>query len=288
MWTTSTAGTLNTSWYLVGHPYWKQGINLLLPPAYYDSPTYWEDPWFTNGNAPHFWNSWYLFGQLLIRICYHLYKFLVSILQLSVLFPFLLFLQARFVANRKTRSLDPAFILALSAFLFPLGYLLINFESRYIWYLVPLSMVAGSLFLQDHLANPRKEKVVNLLPLIFALSYLIYPAWGMVAMYNEGVREEAIASQLMQLNIKGSYTAIVKPGRDTQRMSRLAYFSGNTFYIIPKPDVKEADVLPEMRRYHVKYFISTDTTKIVDEQGKAFPEVTKGSIDGLKVFTVNP
>ena len=288
IWTTATTGSLNLSWYLVGHPYWAHGIDQLLPPAYPDSPCYWEDPFYANGTTPHFWSSWYLFGMQLIRICYNLYKFLVSILQLSVFFPFILFLFMRFVANRKTRSPDPAFIIALTSFLFPVGYLLINFESRYIWYLLPLGMIAASMFLQDYLGGRDGKKGMHFLPVVFALSFLIYPAYCMVVMYNEGNKEADIATQLKHLNIHGSFTATVKPHLETQRMERLAYFSGNQFYSIPKQTIKEGDVLREMRRYHVKYFFSIDTTKLVDEQGKPFPEVTKGSIDGLKVFMVNP
>lgn len=287
IWTTSTAGPLNMSWYLVGHPYWKQGIDLLLPPAYPDSPNYWEDPWFANGYAPHFWNSWRLFGWQLVRVGYHLYKFVVSILQLTVLFPFILLIWIRFIGNRKTRLPDPAFIIALSAFLFPLGYLLINFESRYIWYLIPLSMVAGALFLQDHITDKDRRKSMQFLPFVFALSYLIYPAWGMVKMYHEGAAESDIAIQLQHLNIHGSYTAFVNPNHDTQRMSRLAYFSGNQFYSIPKQDVQFQQILPEMRRYHIKYFFAFDTAKCVDEQGNPFPEITKGRIGGLKVYQIN-
>ena len=54
VWMTSTAGKLNASWYLVGHPYWKDGITALLPPLYPDSPYYWEDPYWVNGMTPAF------------------------------------------------------------------------------------------------------------------------------------------------------------------------------------------------------------------------------------------
>ena len=288
MWTTSTAGTLNLSWYLAGHPYWKQSIDLLLPPAYSNSPNYWEDPWLANGTLPHFWDSWHLFGRQVLRIGYNIYKLLVSMLQLSVFFPFTIFLLMRFFGNRKTRLPDPSFLIALSALLFPLGYLIITFESRYIWYLLPLSMVAGGLFVQDQMGDRSRKNAVKFLPIIFALSYLIYPAWGMITMYNEGAKEHDISLQLKRLNIHGSFTAITKPGIETQRMNRLAYFSGNQLYSIPKQEIRAADILREMRRYHVKYFFASDTTKFVDDQGNAFPEVSGKSIDGLKVFVVNP
>ena len=288
IWTTSTAGTLNTSWYLVGHPQWKQGINLLIPPAYPDSPYYWEDPWLANGVTPHFWNSWHLLGLQALRIGMNILKLLWSMLQLSIFFPIILFLLTRFIGNRKTRLPDPAFIMAVSAFLFPIGYLSVNFEPRYIWYWVPIGMVSGALLLQDQMTGHGRKKTIGVLPIVFALSFLIVPTWGMMKMYGEGEQENAIALQLKQLNIHGSFTAITKPGAESQRMERLAYFSGNQLYSIPKQEISVKEVLPDMRRYHVKYLFTTDTSMLLDEQGKPFPELTRGRITGLKVFAVNP
>lgn len=61
VWMASSVGRLSTSWYLVGHPVWKEGIDVLLPPVYTDSPYYWEDAYMVNGETPHFWNSLELF-----------------------------------------------------------------------------------------------------------------------------------------------------------------------------------------------------------------------------------
>jgi hypothetical protein len=49
------------SWYLAGHPYWKEGISHLLPPPYQDAVYYWEDPWSVNGATPQFWSSFKMF-----------------------------------------------------------------------------------------------------------------------------------------------------------------------------------------------------------------------------------
>src|SRR6185312_3415388 len=82
IWTTGTAGSLNTSWYLVGHPYWKD-VDVFIPPVYQDSPYYWEDPYVANGPSPHFWNSWHLAGMQILRIGYNGLKLLISMAQLS-------------------------------------------------------------------------------------------------------------------------------------------------------------------------------------------------------------
>ncbi|MFI5196898.1 MAG: hypothetical protein ACHQD8_07390 [Chitinophagales bacterium] len=216
IWATSTAGPLNMSWYLVGHPHWKEGVDLLIPPAYPDSPYYWEDPWFANGDTPHFWNSWQLFGRQLLKIIHNLYKLLVSMVQLSVFFPLITVVLIRFVSNNKARvTTAPAFIVALSFLIFPLGYVLINFEARYIWYMLPLSMLAGSLFIQNHLSGKSYSRI---LPLVFSIGFLIYPAWNMVIMFHLGKDEYDIAKKIKLADIHGSFTGNIHP----RFMSRLA------------------------------------------------------------------
>ena len=283
IWITSTSGSLNMSWYLVGHPEWKQGIELLLPPAYHNSPYYWEDPYMVNGATPHFWSSWHLFGLQLLRVGLNLWKLLVSMVQLSIFFPLLAVVLARVALGRKDAP-TPSFTIALSFLLFPLGYVLINFEARYLWYMLPLAMAGGSLFLQHHFAG---KSYAKLLPWLLAVSFLVYPAWCMSKMYDEGAQEYKIAQQLKQLNIHGSFTCITPPGAATQRMERIAYFSGNQLYSIPSQDADPQEVLQEMRRYGVKYFCSFGSA-ITDGSGKPFLEVSSGDMGGLHVFLVNP
>ena len=129
-----------------------------------------------------------------------------------------------------------------------------------------------------------------MLPLMFAVSFIIYPVFSMSSMYDEGAKEYKMAEQLKHMNIRGSFTAIVKPGTEAQRIERLAYFSENQLYSIAKKDVSQKALLLEMRKYHVNYcfFHEGEGTNnvFVDENGAAFPEITKGNIPGLKVFLV--
>ncbi len=197
IWTTSTAGTLNMSWYLVGHPHWREGIRYLLPPAYPDSPWYWEDPYYANGDTPHFWNSFHLLGLQCLRIGFNLWRLLRSMLQLSVFLPVIAVVLTRFVlvAKRNEQVAQACtFTVALCFLLFPLGsIMLINFEPRYIWYLVPLSMLAGGLFILNHLSSNRK--IFKIIPYVFALSYLVYPTCRMAQLWDEGTKAEYNAAQ---------------------------------------------------------------------------------------------
>lgn len=292
-WTIGTAGKLNTSWYLVGHPYWKDGIDVLLPPPYPDSPYYWEDPWFVNGDSPHFWNSFPLLGMQLLRIGLNVLKFILSLLQLSVLLPvaFAVIIMFFRLVWKHSRIVVPTFpepshIAAMAFLLFPLGYFLVNFESRYIWFMLPTGMLLGAV----NIRNLKDEVLRYALAVVFPLTFVIYPIRCLAKMYDEGAHEYRVAQQMKELNIHGSFTALANRGAESQRIERLAYFSGCTLYSIPGADAAAKDILRDMRRYHVNYFVaygSDAAAEFTDELGHPFPEVTGGRIVGLKVFLVN-
>lgn len=248
IWTTSTAGSLNMSWYLVGHPYWREGVKL-LPPAYPDSPYYWEDPYVSNGITPHFWSSWHLFGLQFLRIGLNGYKLLISMLQLSVFFPVVAVVALLSLWRKKLSDLfsGNARVIALSFVLFPLGYVLINFESRYLWYMLPLSMVLGSLLLK----NARRVKLMYSL---IVLSLVVYPLWELSEMYDTGKNEYTIAQDLNRLNIHGAFTTHCPSPPYTQAIARVAYFSGNAYYNIPDNSIPNEELLKEIKKNNIPYY----------------------------------
>ncbi len=269
IWTTSTAGTLNTSWYLVGHPHWKAGVDMLLPPPYPDSPSYWEDPWFVNGATPHFWNSWHLFGLQILRIGLNIWKFIVSSFQLSVFFIVIVGCVKWLVIWKRNGSLSVEMrVLMISFLLFPAGYLLVNFESRYIWYMLPLSMVIAALFLQN-----RPLKQMTIAAILFALSIISYPLWGMYKMYDEGKIEcTVIAQHLKMTGIKGTIVSNARPGLQTQRMLRIVYFSGNTNYACSIQNCDEQRVLSDAICNNISYYFifepAVNKNKFLDQKGQ--------------------
>ena len=251
IWTTSTAGPLNTSWYLVGHPFWKEGIGLLLPPAYPDSPYYWEDPYLANGITPHFWSSWHLFGLQFVRIGINIFKFIISNLQLSIFFP-LIFVAGLALFYKKSIAIIFARdvkTLVRSFLLFPLGYALVNFESRYLWYMLPIAMVMAGLVIQYFVPKKRRKLIM----VLFAVSFVAYPLWGMYKMYDEGKREFELANLLKSNGINGTFTSDAMPGLEAQRMERLAYFSGNAYYAVNHLDTGSLN--DEISKYHIDYYI---------------------------------
>lgn len=225
-WTTSTAGALNTSWYLIGHPHWKPGIHLLLQPAYSDSPFYWEDPWIANADTPHFWQSFSLIGLQIVRIILNSMKFLISLSQMSVLF-----LVGSIVALVKRKQISafkkiaPAYQkLILACLLFPSGYLLVNFESRYIWYLLPIGLILLFRLYENPDLNNRIS--ARYFALLVSLSIVVFPIYQMTRLNGAGDEEVKLAQALKLNHFSGTFTSNRYPGS----MGRLAYFSGLHYY----------------------------------------------------------
>jgi hypothetical protein len=290
IWTTSTAGSLNTSWYVVGHPFYKTTLGGLLPPAYPGSPYFWEDPYLVNGDTPHFWSSGHLLVRQLLKIGQNGYKLMLSMLQLSVFFPVILLVAILLLTSRKLKPVFTADIavVALSFLLFPLGYLLVNFESRYIWYMLTPGLVMGALVLQ----NFSDKKVLYL---VAAATFIVFPAWKMYELYDAGKEEFQWAQELRLRNIKGPFTCIAAPGTQTQSAARLAYFSGNSFYAVKPPQITETELVAEMKRYSIKYFyMYTHPGKLfysipqkLAADGNRITETDIGETVDLKVYQVH-
>ncbi len=256
IWTTSTAGSLNMSWYLVGHPFYREAVDVLIPPVYENGPSYWEDPYYVNGITPHFWDSWQLMGRQILKIGHNAFKFLVSGLQISVFFPVIFIVSLLSLFNRKARSLfsGKAQLTVVSFLMFPVAYFIINFESRYIWYMLPLAMAMGSIAIQG-MEDTRR----NVLTWIFPVTFLIYPLWGMTKIYNVGRHDHDIAQQLKTMKVEGAFVSMAKPGFERQSMLRIAYFAGMQFYGLVRTDHTEDDVLATAEKYPIKYFFVADT-----------------------------
>lgn len=265
IWTTSTAGGLNMSWYLVGHPEWKDSIDILLPPVYQNSTYYWEDPYIVNGHLSHFWDSWYLAFRMVLRLGYNVLSFVVCLLELSVFFPVVwLYVLGRVVMQKKYGSLPVMEkVIFLTFLLLPAGYIMVHLESRYLWYLVPIGMIAGVKLIERRFSS--NERSVAIFTTLWALSFTVFPALNMMRLYNEGEKEYRFAQKLTSAGLTGvGFVSNLHP----RLLSKIAYFSRNSFYVINKQKVDtgvideskmkfdNTDVLEkEVVRYRVGYYM---------------------------------
>lgn len=256
IWTTSTAGPLNMSWYLVGHPEWKEGIDILVPPIYPSSVYYWEDPWYVNGHLSHFYDSGQLMLRQVLKLGYNFLMLLWCMVEVSAFLPLIAGL-ILWQLVRRFRSLS-ADVLAMYLFLIllPAGYIMVHLEGRYLWLMLPIAMVVAYREMPAIKLTALKKYALPL----FAISIIAFPLYGLFTMFNKGRAEYEFAQWLNANGIKGkSFVSNLHP----RFLSKAMYHSGNRFYVINKqrPEGKEdraantERLLKDMAQNGVDYYL---------------------------------
>ncbi len=290
-WGLSNAGAINGSWTVTGHKTFKQGINHLIPPAYSDSPYSMEDPYINEGHIYSMWQSLQLFLMQCGRSLYaamqaffamgQLSYLLVTILAATGIALYSLRQQVVFQTHHK--------IVFFAALIIPIGYFLMHFEARYIWLMLYASMLLGATWLMV-LKRYLRPVPYYFLVVLFAFSFIAFPLYDMKNLLNKGKDVYMEAQAINSLHLKGAFTSNESENRCpiTALLTHMPYYSIEHFYFTHKV------LLAEMRRYQVNYYLfyckpaDAQSVQMRDEHNNPFPELTKGSIPGLKIFQVNP
>ncbi len=294
-WTSSTAGKLNMSWWLVGTQEFRQGISVLVPPPYEGSLYYFEDPYLAQGPIAHFWDSPRMLGKQLARIAFNGIGWVSSANRISA-FYFGTWVLCILFLLRKGQLLfkrQPERIVLLVFLIFPLPYWLLTFDGgRYLWFTIPLCSILA-LLLADAFLFPRLSlKLKKGFIAVFFLSFLVTPISDMKGMLHIGRAEYETAGQLAQCGIKGSFVSNRSYADGAGTMIRIAWFSQNPWYCHTLNQHTTAELLADAARYKVKYYFyfyegAGDDYLFKDAAGIVQPDLTKGSIPGLKVYRID-
>lgn len=290
-WGFSKSGALNTSWTLVGHKSLKPEIKALIPPPYANSPYTWEDPYMAEGTFHSRFESIAMMKSQLGHSAQALLQGVEAFNQLSPFLLAALLLTAFAMMSGKGPlfSSSQKTLLAATAIM-PLGYLLLHFEARYIWLLVPLGMLFGAIWLEKlrYFLDNRKSSV--LASWLFALSFIAYPLYDMKALFRSGEKLYQLAADMITHNVLGSFTSNANPSR----AGVLAYWMGCNYYTPSKEALTKEELLSDMRRYNVTFYFhiqndldASDAT-FTDEQGHPFQRLDANRIKGMQIFMVNP
>ncbi len=288
-WGFSKSGALNTSWTLVGHKTLRSDIHALIPPPYANSPYSWEDPFLAEGQIHSRFEH---FSMMKSQVGHSLQATLQGIeagSQISA-FLFIIFLATGIaLALRKNLFSTQEKVLFAAACIMPLGYLLLHVEARYIWLLLPISMLFGTQWLQ--VLKPffeKKRMLFQALCWLFAFSFMAYPFYDMKAMFRGGEDSYRLAQSMKALHLNGDFAADGNPSQ----MGLLAFWSGNNYYTSAASSQRHDSVLADMRRYAIPYFIHVrgplEITEpyFLDEAGNPFPRVDAGKLGPLCVFQI--
>lgn len=290
-WGLSKSGALNTSWTLMGHKTHLPGIKALIPPPHINSPYTWEDPYASEGVLHTRFES---FAMMKSQAGHSAQAALQGVEAFNQLSPFLLvaLLAAAFAIAVKRGGPFSAEhkVLLAAAGIMPLGYLLLHFEARYIWLLVPIGMLVGALWLEYVRAIIGRKKALGLASWLFALSFIAYPAYDMKQLFRKGESTYRLAGNLASLNIRGSFTSNDNPSR----AGLLAYWLGCNYFAPASDVVKPEEVMEDISRYGIMFYFhhqnGMDITVplMVDRQGTTYQRVDGNRIAGMQVFLMIP
>ncbi len=296
IWTTSTAGSLNLSWWLVGTQEFKEGLSVLIPPPPYPgSIFYFEDPYLVQGHFAHFWDSPRMMIKLLLRIGYNVLGWVSGTNRLSP-FYFCTWLLTSLLLWRHRRSFFPYLsqrILAAVFLLYPLPFWLLTFDGgRYLWFTIPLSMVLGLILLDKLVFAHTGTRARIGVTLLYFGSYLIQPIADLKDNFRKGQTEFEISRQLKAMNIQGAFVSNRALESSGGFLHRIAYFSRSPWYCHTLNQYTNAEILQDALKYKVKYYFyfydgAGGDYELTDPKGNVLEDITKGRIEGMKVFPLS-
>lgn len=247
---TGLAGKLNMSWYINSGKTFKDSIQLLIPPTYPDSPSFWEDPFpsqgiltgpFSNLSAFAHWIARCIHTSLSAITCYHELSVFALIIVVWGAYNFLW-------KKRKTTEFSAEKILVLALLVLPLGYLTMHIETRYLW----LSLFLLPLVFDRYIASfgDLQRKVVAT---VFSFGFLVFPLLQIEQLRekNKDLFEEAV--QFKKNNF--THQAYTSSADDAGRMWVISYLTKSHYYTIEASSFNEEELISEMKQYGIKWFL---------------------------------
>lgn len=290
-WTISNAGTLNNSWFVLGRMYFGNEINILVPPPYKNSLSCWEDLWFHKGETIGMFASVDVIVSRIRRLIINIIKWPTIASEFSPFyFVSWIFAIVYFWSNPYKNSKNNKFTILILAFLlFPIGYFTLLIATRYIWFTVPLALVIGMFSLQQWLYPRLNNTGKKLLVILYMISWLPASVLQMITTRQDGQSFYGMAEKLKELHITNASFVSNNGTTNLNQDFCISYYTNNSVFMNFKEDWTMGALLEESLKFKVKYlfyFYQNDDKDFIlkDANGMPYPEMTHGTINGLKVF----
>ncbi|HUR12756.1 MAG TPA: hypothetical protein VM012_15375 [Flavitalea sp.] len=246
-WTFGYSGKLNLSWQLASPV--AQINNGYIVPHLLNSPTPWEDPWFSQSKL---YSPFTSFSHL-IRECKVILHNVIAMIDsfhassfLSLAILFSLFLYAV-----KTKS-GMATLFLFSILLLPLGYLLVHIEPRFLWPATFLLLIASFhllSFLFHTYRFPQYAKLICWITL--TASFLVPPLNALQDMAGSGKDVYSLSKDLEAHAIKGAFASSQE---EYSNMRKASFLSGNRYFESFEPDPSDEWTLSQIRSRKIEYY----------------------------------
>lgn len=249
--TISTAGPITINKSL--EPAFTDGEKLVVPPpnqyalAIADDPSYFQKKYITPFTSTH-----YFLKQIKITLAnvFEYAKLLTSIsfFSIAIFLAFAIYL----LAKKRFKNAANEKILFLSAFLYPLGYLLIAIEWRYIWN-VPILLIIMAGILMQHLKPYLSKLIFNILIVFILASFITAPVLSLLKLDNQPYIY-ATANSLKRNGIVGNFVANLNGWRRANISYYYSYLNNSKLYGLFSPAFTYDKVMESANKYDIKYF----------------------------------
>ncbi len=221
---------------------------LLVGPPYNGSPSIWEDPWKVYTlSFKHAETSSIVLHQARI-IFFNIQQWLKSMHDLTFFSSSILFITFIYYLKEKNRFW--LFVL-ITVFTLSAGYLLLHIETRFIWSLAFLFLIAGSQLLSKLMKEAKIHAWQKAAVwLIFFGSFLAEPVNHLKDHFNANRDLYNTVNTIKKESIHGSFTANTK--QDICMV--IAYLSNNPYYTVVKPTFTTDEMISELYEKKIRYY----------------------------------
>ncbi|MDQ3897074.1 MAG: hypothetical protein M3326_07480 [Actinomycetota bacterium] len=175
----------------------------------------------------------------------------------------------------------------LTIALYPLGYLPVHSEERYLWPMFPLLVLMGSvlvsvLFGSHFFASQLRRRALIAL---FGLSLLVHPLAELCRRANDGRDVAAIAEQLEGSGLEHAKLASNAP--DYNASVVVAYHLNAKYYGMARQGATEEQVVDELQYHHIEYYLAWEGQPMTSAALERAREV-RGKTRVLTIYKVRP
>jgi hypothetical protein len=270
------SGKLNMSWYINRGKTFKPDIKYLIPPTYGDSPSFWEDPYPSQGKLDGpFSSAKHLFIKWPMRIAHTCLMAILCFSQISIVILIGLLYTIYLLFKRK---IEINVYLLAACIAITCGYLLVHIEARYVWLAGFVGTIIAIQLGSKNLTTNKQKRLSYLL----AISIVIYPIFDLTQLYNKGKENFELARLFTQLNIK--HKKFAGNSVDAGKLWVAAYLSQNQNYTIEHFDYTSKQLQDELLRYNIAYYTLEHAEKVALPICDKIDFINVGSTSNFTLF----
>ncbi len=248
---TASAITLNKSL----EPSFTDGKKLVVAPkdkmalSIADDPSFFQEKYISMFSSPY-----YFIKQVKLTIAnfFTYFKLLndISFLAISIVLIFVFIKLLKPIKEISTAN----FIVGFTFLFYPLGYLLIAIEWRYIWLLPILLLLMCGVIVKSLLLETKINPFIKAICVVFIfISFSLKPILILLH-HNEIPNEYYLSKKLKDRGIRGSFFSNLDGWENSSKSYKIAYWNNMKVFGFYNSEYSYIDLVNESKKFGVQYF----------------------------------